>query len=141
MEREQAATKADALPGGAKLVVVKGGVMHVVMHDREWTLCKMKWTRPVADGERGKLCSRCKREYGHVMGLVNFVQDRIKGHAPGPWFVGEVTRDDAGGKLYAPVRYENGGSVSNTPIEHGVSPSHDRAAVQRFVDDLNRGVS
>lgn len=51
------------------------------------------------------------------------------------WYVGVVTRPDAGGTLYAPVRI-----VNNKEVEHGVEPSYDREAVARFVRDLNKEV-
>lgn len=48
------------------------------------------------------------------------------------WFACRVTRPDAGGELYGVVRFEN-----NQPIEFDVTPSYDRAAMQRVADKLN----
>ena len=48
------------------------------------------------------------------------------------WHVAQVTRPDAGGKLYAPVRI-----VDNQVIEHGITPSHSEEVMRRVVDWLN----
>lgn len=49
------------------------------------------------------------------------------------WHVGRVTRSDAGGPLYAPVRY----SPEGLPIEHGMTPSPRRELIEREVNRLN----
>jgi len=48
----------------------------------------------------------------------------------GPWFVNRVYRPDAGGVLYAPVSIDDG-------REHGITPTYDREAMLRFVQQLN----
>lgn len=53
--------------------------------------------------------------------------DRIR------WSVGEVTRPDAGGPLYAPVRI-----VNNEFVEHGLTPSHSREVMEKAVAQLNK---
>jgi len=48
----------------------------------------------------------------------------------GPWFLGCVHRDDTDGDLYAPISATNG-------REYNVLPTRDRAAMLRFVLQLN----
>lgn len=51
---------------------------------------------------------------------------------PSKWYAVQVTRPDAGGDLWAPVRY-----VDNVPVESGDTPSYDRAAIERRCEELN----
>jgi biotin operon repressor len=53
---------------------------------------------------------------------------------PSKYYAVQVTRPDAGGDLWAPVRY-----VDNEPVESGDTPSYDRAAVERRCEELNAG--
>jgi len=48
------------------------------------------------------------------------------------YYPGRVTRSDAGGELYAPVRY-----VNNVAQESGDTPSYDHEAVRRRCEELN----
>jgi len=51
----------------------------------------------------------------------------------GPWYPSEVTRPDAGGKLYAPVK--------TSGVESGHTPSYDRKAIKKLCDQLNAKVT
>lgn len=57
---------------------------------------------------------------------------RAAARALGPWYVGRVTRSDAGGNLLNAVKI-----VDNKQIEYNGTPTYSPAAAQALVDRLN----
>jgi hypothetical protein len=82
--------------------------------------------------EKLKRCPKCRQLVKHLALFCDSCEAPL---TCGRWRVGRVTRPDAGGSLYAPVRI-----VNNRQVEHGITPSYDECAVQRAVGRLNAGL-